>query len=180
MRQLRVWQLVPVRKIMYEGHYRDLVFYTSRIFEPGKRRRVGICDDSSEPSLLPYTKYGCLAERIHVVYLTCSSLRQPSIFFFSSFIIFFSACWNLFIFCKIVYTKRSLLKTFSLENCAKYKTCAKMCKIWNETCAICTGFIFCTFFETIFCNFEINGYFHFFGGEGVVGVAVEGDIGRFY
>ena len=41
---------------MYEGHYRDLVFYTSRIFEPGKRRRVGICDDSSEPSLLPYTK----------------------------------------------------------------------------------------------------------------------------
>ena len=81
MRQLRVWQLVPVRKIMYEGQYRDLVFYTSRIFEPGKRRRVGICDDSSEPSLLPYTKYGCLAERIHVVYLTCSSLRQPSIFF---------------------------------------------------------------------------------------------------
>ena len=50
-------------------------------FEPGKRRRVGICDDSSEPSLLPYTKYGCLAERVHVVYLTCSSLRQPSIFF---------------------------------------------------------------------------------------------------
>ena len=68
MRQLRVWQLVPVRKIMYEGQYRDLVFYTSRIFEPETRRRVGICDDSSEPSLLPYTKYGCLAERIHVVY----------------------------------------------------------------------------------------------------------------
>ena len=66
---------------MYEGQYRDLVFYTSRIFEPGKRRRVGICDDSSQPSLLPYTKYGCLAEMIHVVYLTCSSLRQPSIFF---------------------------------------------------------------------------------------------------
>ena len=37
MRQLRVWQLVPDRKIMYEGQYRDLVFYTSRIFEPGKR-----------------------------------------------------------------------------------------------------------------------------------------------
>ena len=90
VRQLRVWQLVPVRKIMYEGQCRDLVFYASRIFEPGKRRRVGICDDSSEPSLLPYTKYGCLAERIHVVYLTCSSLRQPSIFFFfSSFIINF-------------------------------------------------------------------------------------------
>ena len=67
----------------------DLVFYTSRIFEPGKRRRVGICDDSSEPSLLPYTKYGCLAERIHVIYLTCSSLRQPFIFFFSSIIINF-------------------------------------------------------------------------------------------
>ena len=66
---------------MYEGQYRDLFFYTSRIFEPGKRRRVGICDDSSEPSLLPYTKYGCLAERIHVIYLTCSSLRQPFIFF---------------------------------------------------------------------------------------------------
>ena len=74
---------------MYEGQYRDLVFYTSRIFEPRKRRRVGISDDSSEPSLLPYTKYGCLAERIHVVYLTCSSLKQPSIFFFSSFIINF-------------------------------------------------------------------------------------------
>ena len=78
---------------MYEGQSnlanRDLVFYTSRIFEPGKQRRFGICDDSSEPSLLPYTKYGCLAERIHVVYLSCSSLRQPSIFFFSSFIINF-------------------------------------------------------------------------------------------
>ena len=74
---------------MYEGQYRDLVFYTSRIFEPGKQRRVGICDDSSEPSLLPDTKYGCLAERIHVIYLTCSSLRQPSIFFFSSIIINF-------------------------------------------------------------------------------------------
>ena len=64
-------------------------FYTSRFSEPGKRRRVGICDDSSEPSLLPYKKYGCLAERIHVVYLTCSSLRQPLIFFFSSIIINF-------------------------------------------------------------------------------------------
>ena len=74
---------------MYEGQYRDLAFYTSRIFVPGKRGRVGICDDSSEPTLLPYTKYGCLAERIDVVYLTCSSLRQPSIFFFSSIIINF-------------------------------------------------------------------------------------------
>ena len=39
-----------------------------------------------------------------------------------------------------------------------------------ETCAICTGFIFCTFFETIFggLNFEINGCLHF-----GVGVAVE-------
>ena len=64
-------------------------FYTSRIFEPGKRRRVGICDDSSELSLFPYTKYGCLEERIQVAYKTCSSLRQPSIFFFSSFIINF-------------------------------------------------------------------------------------------
>ena len=44
-------------------------------------------------------------------------------------------------------------------------------------------FIFCTFFETIFCNCEIKGYFHFFlfiiffffggGGGGGVGVAVE-------
>ena len=130
LRQLRVWQLVPVRKIMYEGQYRDLFFYTSRIFEPGKRRRVGICDASSEPSLLPYTKYGCLAERIHVVHLTCFSLRQPSIFFFSSFIINF-----LFGLLKFIYilqklnTKRPLLKTFSLEKCAKYKTCAKMRKI---------------------------------------------------
>ena len=70
-----------------------------------------------------------------------------------------------------------MLKTFSLEKYAKYKTCAKMCKIWNETCAICTGFIFCTFFETIFCNFEIKGYFHFFfflgGGGGGGGGAVE-------
>ena len=53
----------------------------------------------------------------------------------------------------------------------------------NETCAICTGFIFRTFFETIFCNFEINGYFlsflffFFRGGGGVYG---GGDIGRFY
>ena len=61
---------------MYEGQYRDLFFYTSRIFEPGKRRRVGICDDSSEPSLLPYTKYGCLAERIHVVYLTANTVSE--------------------------------------------------------------------------------------------------------
>ena len=68
-----------------------------------------------------------------------------------------------------------MLKTFSLVKCAKYKTCAKMCKILNETCAICTGFIFCTFFETVFCNFEINGYFHFFwgGGGGGAGGAVE-------
>ena len=71
------------------GPVQGFGFYTSRIFEPGKRRRVGIWDDSSESSLLPYTKYGCLTERIHVVYLTCSSLRQPSIFFFSSFIINF-------------------------------------------------------------------------------------------
>ena len=74
---------------VYEGQYRDLGFYTLRIFEHGNRMRVGICDYSSEPSLLPYTKYGCLAERIQVVYSTCSSLRKPSIFFFSSFIINF-------------------------------------------------------------------------------------------
>ena len=68
MKQLKVLQLVPVCKIMYEGQYRDLFFfYTSRIFEPGKRRRVGICDDSSEPSLLPYTKYGWLAENYNTV-----------------------------------------------------------------------------------------------------------------
>ena len=46
-----------------------------------------------------------------------------------------------------------------------------------------------TFFETIFCNFEINGYFHFlflfiylfffFGGGGGGGCG-GGDIGRFY
>ena len=67
-----------------------------------------------------------------------------------------------------------MLNTFSLEKCTKNKTCAKMCKILNEFCAICTGFIFCTFFETIFCNFEINGYFHFFlGGGGGEGGAVE-------
>ena len=64
--------------VCVRGQYRDLGFYTLRIFENGKRRRVGICDDSSEPSLLPFTKYGCLAERIQVVYSTCSSLRQPS------------------------------------------------------------------------------------------------------
>ena len=58
IRQLRVWQSFPVYKVMYvyEGQYRGLGFYTSRIFEHGKRRRVGICDDSSEPSLLPYNK----------------------------------------------------------------------------------------------------------------------------
>ena len=80
MRQLRVWQLVPVRKIMYEGQYRDLVFCTSRIFEPLKAK---------------------------------------------------------------------------------------------------ADFIFYTFFETIFCNFEINGYFHsffFFGGGGPVEVTLEGFI----
>ena len=40
-----------------------------------------------------------------------------------------------------------------LQKCAKY-----------ETCAICSGFIFCTFFETtlFFFNFEINEYFLFF------------------
>ena len=72
MRQLRVWQLFPVCKTMYvyEAKQMDFGFYTSRIFEHGKRRRVGICDDSSEPSLLPFTKYGCLAERIQVVYST--------------------------------------------------------------------------------------------------------------
>ena len=95
VRQLRVWQLFPVCKIMYvyEGQYRDLGFYTLSIFEHGKRRSVGICDDSSEPPLLPYTKYGCLAERIQVVYSTGSSLSQPSIFsFLLSLLIFFSAC----------------------------------------------------------------------------------------
>ena len=79
---------------MYEGQYRDLFFYTSRIFEPGKGRRVGICDDSPEPSLLPYTKYGCLAERIHVVYFNMLFI-ETAIHFFSfllSLLIFFSAC----------------------------------------------------------------------------------------
>ena len=123
MRQLRVWQLVPVRKIMYEGQYRDLVFYTSRIFEPGKRRRVGICDDSSEPSLLPYTKYGCLAERIHVIYLTCSSLRQPFIFFFSSIIINFLFGLLRFI---LYFVKGLHQKAF-----AKNIESRKMCKIQN-------------------------------------------------
>ena len=44
-------------------------------------------------------------------------------------------------------------------------------------------FIFCTFFETIFCNFEINGYFHFFfllffffGGGGGWGLGVAVDV----
>ena len=57
-----------------------------------------------------------------------------------------------------------------MQNIKPVQKCAKY-----ETCAICTGIIFCTFFETIFCNFEINGYFHFFffGGGGGVGVAVE-------
>ena len=47
---------------------------------------------------------------------------------------------------------------------------------------MCTGFIFYTFFETIFCNFEINGYFLFFfffflGGGGVaVEVILDGFI----
>ena len=50
-----------------------------------------------------------------------------------------------------------------LQKCAK-----------SETCAICSGFIFCTFFETtlFFFNFEINEYFlifFFFGGVGVGG-----------
>ena len=40
-----------------------------------------------------------------------------------------------------------------MQNIKPVQKCAK---------AICTGFIFCTFFETIDCNFEINGYFHFF------------------
>ena len=40
-----------------------------------------------------------------------------------------------------------------VQKCAKY-----------ETCAICTGFICCTFFETIFFKFEI---FSFLGGGGV-------------
>ena len=53
--------------------------YTSRIFEHGKRRRVGIC-------------------------------RVFNMLFIET-------------------AKRPLLKTFSLEKCAKYKTCAKMCKI---------------------------------------------------
>ena len=102
------------------GPVQGVVFHASRIFEPGKRMRVGICDDSSEPSLLPYTKYGCLAERINVVYLTCSSLRQPSIFFFSSFIFNFLFSLLKFIYILLkVYTKRPLLKTFSLEKCAK-------------------------------------------------------------
>ena len=64
-----------------------------------------------------------------------------------------------------------------VQKCAKY-----------ETCAICTGFIFCAFFETIFCNFEINGHFNFLfvylfiylfflGGGGVaVEVILEGFI----
>ena len=44
MRQLSVWQLFLVCKIMYvyEGQYRDLGFYNSRIFEHGKESRVGI------------------------------------------------------------------------------------------------------------------------------------------
>ena len=57
-----------------------------------------------------------------------------------------------------------------------------------ETCAICTGFISCTFSRIFFSNFEINGYFHFLncffffwgGGGGGVGVGFGGgDIGRF-
>ena len=51
-------------------------------------------------------------------------------------------------------------------------------------------FIFCTFFETIFFNFEINECFHFFyfyfyyffflGGGGGDGGCGGGDIRRFY
>ena len=59
--------------------YRDTVVYTSRIFEHGKRRRVGIC--------------------------------------------------RIFNMLFIETAKRPLLKTLSLEKCAKYKTCAKMCKL---------------------------------------------------
>ena len=61
-----------------------------------------------------------------------------------------------------------------MQNIKPVQKCAK---------AICTGFIFCTFFETIDCNFEINGYFHFifflfiyffffWGGGGRVAVEV--------
>ena len=127
MRQLRVWQLVQVRKITYEGQYRDLFFYTSCFFELGKRRRVGICDDSSEPSLLPYKKYGCLAERIHVVYLTCSSLRQPFIFFFSSIIINFLFGLLKFIYILYkVYTKGPVLKHLVSKNVQNIKPVQNM------------------------------------------------------
>ena len=56
-------------------------FVLHSIFEHWKRRRVGIYRVLSEPSLLPYTKYGNPQVRIQVTYSTCSSLRQPSIFF---------------------------------------------------------------------------------------------------
>ena len=114
--------------------YRDLGVYTSRIFEHGKRRRVGMC--------------------------------------------------RIFNMLFIETAKRPLLKTLSLEQCAKYKTCAKMCKVWKPVQYAQVSY-FAHFFETIFCNFEINGYFHFFiylfiffflGGGGGGGVILEGFI----
>ena len=55
-----------------------------------------------------------------------------------------------------------------VQKCAKYE-------MKPVQYAICTGFIFCTFFETFFCNFEkkqiLSFFFFFLGGGG--GVAVE-------
>ena len=75
---------------MYEGQYtwyRDLGFYTSRIFEHGKRRRVGICDDSSEPSLLPLVWMSRREDPSGIFNMLF--IETARIFLFSSFMINF-------------------------------------------------------------------------------------------
>ena len=62
----------------------------------------------------------------------------------------------------MVYTKRPLLKTFSLEKCAKYKTCAKCAKYEMKPVQYAQVSYFAHFSRLFFCNFEISGFFHFF------------------
>ena len=114
-----------------------------------------------------------------MAYSTCSSLRQPSIFFLSFLHYYFSfrPVEIYYISCKVYtrgFRKRPLLKIFSLKKCAKYEICAKCAKY--ETCAICTGFICCTFFETIFFLIRDKRIYiciFFLVGGGGWGVALE-------
>ena len=182
MRQLRVWQSFPVCKIKGMCTRATTGISVLILYAFSSMESEGVSAYAKTRQKLLYSLLQSMdVLRIQVAYSICSSLRQPSIFsFLLSLLIFISACWNLFIFCKVYtreFEKRPLLKIFSLEEYANYETCAKMFKMHR--------FQFSHIFRDYLFYFEINEYFHylfiFLGGGGVkMGGCGGGNIRGFY